>query len=50
MENSGFPLAADRLMGRLGQEQPDLVEDVPGHCSEVGLDDLGRSLPTQTTL
>ena len=31
-----------------GSEQPDLVEDVPAHCRGVGLDDLPRSLPTQT--
>ena len=23
-----------------GSEHPDLVEDVPAHCREVGLDDL----------
>jgi len=33
-----------------GSEQPDLVEDVPAHCRGVGLDDLERSLPTETIL
>jgi len=33
-----------------GSEQPDLVEDVPAHCRGVGIDDLERSLPTQTVL
>ena len=30
------------IQGQAGQgsEQPDLVVDVPGHCSGVGLDDL----------
>jgi len=23
-----------------GSQQPDVVEDVPAHCSELGLDDL----------
>jgi len=38
------------IQGRVGWRsgQPDLVEDVPAHCREVGLDDLLRSLPTQT--
>ena len=33
-----------------GFEQPDLVEGVPAHGRVVGLDDLERSLPTQTIL
>ena len=33
-----------------GSEHPDLVEDVPGHCRGVGLDDLWKSLPTRTIL
>lgn len=30
--------------------QPDLGEDVPAHCRGSGLDELRRSLPTQTVL
>jgi len=33
-----------------GSEQPGLVEDVPAHCTGVGLDDLYSSLPTQSIL
>ena len=33
-----------------GSEQPNPLEDVPAHCGGVGLDDLWRSLPTQTVL
>jgi len=33
-----------------GSEQPDATEDVPAHCRGVGLDGLGRSLPTQSIL
>jgi len=33
-----------------GSEQPDVVEDVPAHCSGVGLHNVSRSLPTQTIL
>lgn len=31
-------------------EKPDLVEDVPANCRDVGLDDLKISLPTQAIL
>ena len=31
-----------------GSEQPDVVVDVPAYCRGIGLDDLERSLPTQT--
>jgi len=33
-----------------GSGQPDVVEHVPAHCRGVGLDDLYRSVPTQTIL
>ena len=41
---------AGNVGGRLGRgsEQPDLVEDGPAPGRRVGLDDLERSLPTQT--
>ena len=40
------------IQGQIGRdsEQHNLVEDVPAHCSGVGLDDLQRSLPTQAIL
>ena len=34
----------------LGSEQPDLVEDIPDHYRDVGLDNLWRPLPTQIIL
>jgi len=36
------------LQGEAGPSPglPDLAEDVPVHCSGIGLDDLQRSLPT----
>ena len=45
------PIPGD-LQGQVGRGsvQPDLVEDVPAHGRGVGLDDLQRSLPTQTSL
>ena len=44
-----IPRNTEGQVGR-GSEQPGLVEDVPADCSEVGLDDLFRSLPRQTIL
>jgi len=40
------------LQGKVGRgsEQPDLAEDVPGHCRWVELDDCQMSLPTQIIL
>jgi len=40
------------IKGQVGRnyEQSDLVEDVPAYCREGGLDDLKRSLPTQSIL
>lgn len=32
----------------VGSEQPDLAEDIPGHCRDVGLKDFQRSFTTQT--
>jgi len=48
---SGGPIPGN-VQGQAGwgSEQPDLVEDVPAHCRGLGLDDLYRSLPTQSTL
>jgi len=45
------PIPGD-IQGQVGwgSEQHDLVEDVPDHCRGVGLDDLWRSLPTQSIL
>jgi len=43
------PWKHSRLVGR-GSEQPYLAEDVTAHCSGIGLDDLERSLPTQTVI
>ena len=48
----GFLPESQDLMSRekdLKLEQPHLVGDVPAHGREVGLEDLQRSLPTQTT-
>jgi len=40
------------IQGQDGQgfEQPDLVDDVPAFCREIGLDDLQGSLPTQSII
>ena len=40
------------IQGQVGwaSEIPNLVEDFPAHCRGVGLDDLERSLSTQTIL
>ena len=48
---SGGPIPRN-VQGQVGwgSEQPGLVEDVPAHCRGVGLDDLSRSLPTQSIL
>jgi len=48
---SGGPIPGN-IQGQIGRgsEQPGLVEDVPAHCRRVGLDDLKRSLLTQTVL
>jgi len=41
----------ETLKARLdGAEQPGLVEDISANCKGVGLDDLERSLPTQSIL
>ena len=44
----GSPVPGD-IQGQAapGSEQPDLVVDVPVHCSGDGLGDLYRPLPTQ---
>ena len=51
-QRDGRCLIPGNLEGQVGQgsEQPDLVEDVPAHCRAVGLEDVERSLPTQTIL
>lgn len=38
-----------KLDGTLNKP-PAFIEDVPGHCRGVGLDDLSRSLPSQPIL
>jgi len=40
------------IQGHIGQlsEQPDLTEDVPAHCTGVGIGDLLWSLPTRNIL
>lgn len=42
----------ENFQGQAGQdfEQPDRVQNSRGHCSEAGVDDLQRSLPSQTIL
>jgi len=51
-QRSGRCLLPGNIQGQVGwgSEQPGLVEDLPAHCRGVGLDDLCRSLPTQTVL
>jgi len=48
---SGGPIPG-HIQGQVGRdfEQPDLVEDVPAHLREAGLDDFQRSVPTQSIL
>ena len=47
----GCPIIGNvRSQVERGFEQLDLVKDVSAHGREVGLDDLQRSLPTQTML
>ena len=48
---SGGPIAGN-IQGQVGRgsEQPGVLQDVPAHCRGVGLDDLERSLPTQSIL
>jgi len=40
VESPSLEVFKARLDGALSSEQPGLVEDVPGHCREVGLNDL----------
>ena len=48
----GRRLLSGNIQGQVGwgSEQPDLVVDVLAHCRGFGLDNLKRSLPTQTIL
>ena len=48
---NGCPVLGD-IQGEVGQgsEQPDIDVGVSVHCRGVELDDLQRSLPTQTIL
>lgn len=44
-----IPENSDRQVG-WGAELPDLIKGVPALCGRIGLDELYRSLPTQTIL
>lgn len=48
-QKCGECLVSGNIQGQAGQgsEQPEVVEDIPVHCSEVRLSDLLKSFPTQ---